>query len=580
MAISAPPWSPPRMIARRAVLLLWGFVLTLFACQDRRAPRADDAGASVATPISAAPEKAAPPLTLTIAYGSEKKTWLDEQIKAFLATNPRTASGRKIGVDAKAMGSGEALQAITSGQLKAHVFSPASALYITLLNDAWLSQAGNTKPLARAGDPLVLSPVVIAMWKPMAEALGWPKKQLSWSDLLKVSANPKGWGALGFSEWGKFKLGHCHPEFSNSGYLAVLAEAYAGAKKTRELTSADLDAKATRDLMSSVENTIVHYGKSTGFFADKMIERGPSYVSAAVLYENLVIEAYGKSPPLPIVAVYPVEGTFWSDHPFSILDAAWVGADEKAAAEQLLAFLKARPAQERALALGFRPADPQIPVGAPVDAAHGVDAKQPQTVLPVPDGKVLAKLLGLWKDTKKGADVLFVFDKSGSMRGAPLDEARRGAVSFLDSLGDRDDMTLMFFDSTVYPPFGPLPLKTGRQQLRQRLDGVTAYGGTSLYDAIATAYDIASKRAATDPTRTHALVVMTDGADEGSKMKLDELKARFPKEETQVRVFTIAYGAQAETSVLAAIAEAAKGSSAKGSVESIRDVYLEMASFF
>jgi Ca-activated chloride channel family protein len=114
--------------------------------------------------------------------------------------------------------------------VKAHVFSPASAAYLPMLNTAWLSTAGRTKGLVSKSEPLVLSPVVIAMWKPMAEALGWPKKQLSWSDLLKVNASPKGWGSVGFAEWGRFKLGHCHPEFSNSGYLAVLAEAYAGAK--------------------------------------------------------------------------------------------------------------------------------------------------------------------------------------------------------------------------------------------------------------------------------------------------------------------------------------------------------------
>ncbi len=572
------------MTRRALFLVLSTFVLLVCGCPDRPSPPAEavDAGASASASLAPGKDggKDSKTLTLTLAYGSEKKTWLEEQIKLFLASAPKTASGRSIAVEAKAMGSGEALQAITSGQMKAHVFSPASALYLTLLNDAWLSKAGNTKPLSVGGEPLVLSPVVIAMWKPMAEALGWPKKQLSWSDLLKVSANPKGWGAMGFPEWGKFKLGHCHPEFSNSGYLSVLAEAYAGAKKTRGLTIADLDAKPTRALVSSVENTIVHYGKSTGFFSDKMIERGPSYVSAAVLYENLVIEAYGRSPPLPIVAVYPVEGTFWSDHPFAVLDAPWVGADEKDAAAKLLAFLKARPAQERALALGFRPADPQIAVGSPIDEAHGVDPKQPQTVLPVPDGRVLAKLLEVWKETKKGADVMMVFDKSGSMRGAPLDEARKGASSFLQSLGDRDDVTVMFFDNVVYPPLGPLPLKTGRAELQQRLDAVTAGGGTSLYDAIAQAYDMAKKRAASDPNRTHAIVLMTDGADEGSKLKLDELKARFPRDDAPVRVFTIAYGAQAETSILASIAEAAKGSSAKGSVESIRDVYLEMASFF
>ena len=126
-----------------------------------------------------------------------------------------------------------------------------------------------------------------------------------------------------------------------------------------------------------------------------MLARGPGYLSAAVLYENLVVESYARPPAagMPVVAIYPREGTFWCDHPYSILDAEWVGAPERQAAETLLAFLRARPAQERALALGFRPADPAIPVAAPVDAAHGADPKQPQTLLDVPDAATLAKLL-------------------------------------------------------------------------------------------------------------------------------------------------------------------------------------------
>jgi Ca-activated chloride channel family protein len=521
-------------------------------------------------------------VTITIVYGSEKKTWMEEQIKAFAATSPKTASGKAITVDAKAMGSGEAMTAIDTGATKATVFSPASSAYLSLLNDKWLSPDGHQKPLAPKGDPLVLSPVVLAMWKPMAEALGWPKKNLSWADLLKVAQNPKGWGSAGFPEWGRFKYGHCHPEFSNSGLLAVIAEAYAGAKKTRGLTNADLDAKGTQELLSKIEETIVHYGKSTGFFADKMIERGPSYLSAAVLYENLVIESYAKNPSPPIVAVYPLEGTFWSDHPYAEIDADWVTADQRAAADAFLAFLKAKPAQTRALALGFRPADDSIPIGSPIDADHGVDPKQPQTILPVPDVKVLNHLLEVWRATKKGADVILAFDKSGSMRGRPLAEAKAGARTFLGTLGEKDEGTLLFFDATVYPPIGPLVLGTGRDQLLQRLEGITADGGTSLYEAVAQAYDTELKRSAATPNRIHAVVVMTDGKDESSKLSLDELKSRFPheKDEAPVKVFTIAYGDQAEGSVLGDIAEAAKGYSAKGSVETIRDVYLDMASFF
>lgn len=569
---------------QRAVAVALLAVAPVFAggCEDKdkkgAGADASGTGASGASGTASAPKGAG--VTLLIAYGSEKKTWLEEQTKAFEATSPKTPSGKPIKVQLKAMGSGEAMQAILDGSVKPHVFSPASGLYVTLLNDFWMQKPGNTKPLAKAGEPLVLSPIVIAMWKPMAEALGWPTKQISWADLMKVATDPKGWGTRGAPEWGRFKFAHTHPEFSNSGYQAILAEAYAGAKKQRELTLADLDAKPTQQFIADVEDTIVHYGKSTGFFSDKMLARGPSYLSAAVLYENLVVEADGKNPPMPLVAIYPTEGTFWSDHPYSVLDAPWVSGDEKAAADQLAAFLRDKPAQERALALGFRPADPKIPVGAPIDAAHGVDPKQPQTLLPVPDAKVLEKLLKVWNDNKKGADVLFVFDKSGSMRGKPLEEAKAGAKSFVNALADRDEVTLMFFDNQVYPAVGPNRLQTQRQTALSRIDMTIADGGTALYDAIAAAYDIAAARAKTNPHQIHAVVVMTDGKDENSKMPLAALKAKFPKEDAPVKVFTIAYGAGAETSILSDIAESARGTSAKGNVDTIKDVYLEMASFF
>jgi Ca-activated chloride channel family protein len=550
-------------------------VALAIGCDEKKGAK-PDAG------VSAVSGKAAEgTVTVTIAYSSEKKSWFEDEVKKFEATSPKTPSGKSITVALKAMGSGEPIAGIKDGTLKPTVFSPASTAYLKMLNDEWLQTPGRTKPVVPAAvDPLVLSPVVIAMWKPMAEALGWPNKPISWRDLLKVSSDPKGWASKGFPEWGRFKYGHCSPEVSNSGFLAVLAEAYAGAKKTRDLTPADLDAKTTQDFLREVEGTIVYYGKSTGFFGDKMLERGPKFLSAAVLYENLVIESYSKTAPMPLVAVYPSEGTFWADHPYAILDAPWVDADARAAAQAFHDFLRAKPAQQDALAMGFRPSDSSIPIGTPIDLAHGVDPKQPQTILPVPEPATLSKLVPVWQQTKKGADVIFVFDKSFSMEGKPLSEAKAGAKSFLDHLGDRDQVTLVFFDSTVYPAVGPMPLSTGRSQLEARIDAVVAGGGTALYDAIAQAYDMAQARATKDPNQIHAVVVMTDGKDEHSKLGLAPLEARFPKEEATVKIFTIAYGAQAEAKVLDEIAEAARGSSAKGSVDTIKDIYLDMASFF
>lgn len=551
-------------------------LVVLAACGSKSDDPAQSKPQGSAKPQAGPPK---PTVEVSILYGSEKKTWLAEQIDAFNASGAKTKGGAPIHVTGKAVGSGEAVTAILGGSEKPVVFSPASGAYITLLDQTW--QNSHPKRLTRPGEPLVLSPIVIAMWKPMAEVLGWPEKAIGWADILKVSADPKGWGAFGRPEWGEMKLGHTHPAYSNSGLLTMLAIAYAGAKTTRGLTAADLPK--IEPFVAGVEDAIVHYGKSTGFFADKMVERGPSYLSAAVLYENLVIESYAKSPQLPLVAVYPVEGTFWSDHPYSVLDAEWVTADQRDGADVFLAFVKAKPAQERALALGFRPVDPSIKIGAPIDAAHGVDAMQPQTLLEVPDGPTLQAVLELFAKTKKAADIVVVFDKSGSMQGRPLEEAKRGAKAFLATLDARDQVTLLFFDGKVYPPYGPVELGAKKAELESRIDGVSAGGDTALYSATDKAYDLLASRTRTSAHRIRAAVVMTDGADTSSTVKLPALLAQLEgsgEAERPATVFTIAYGDASSQSVMKDIAAAGAGSFSEGNVDSIIQVYRDLASFF
>ncbi len=569
-------------LARLACVLAAALAASVSASACKRPGAPPRQPAAAAPPASQAPANA---VRIVLAYGSEKKTWLEEQLAAFAASAPQV-DGRPIVVEPRAMGSGEALQAILRGELTPHVLSPASGAYLTLLNDGWRAKSGRAAALAPPGEPLLLSPIVIALWKPMAEALGWPGKRIGWSDLLRVARQPAGWGALGHPEWGAFKLGHTHPELSNSGLLAVLAAAYAGAGKTRGLTAADLRRPPVRTFLGAVERSIVHYGTSTGFFADRMRARGPEYLSAAVVYENLVIESYGAAPPapMPIVSIYPREGTFWCDHPYSILDAPWVTRPERKAAEALLAFLRARPAQERALALGFRPGDPAVALAAPIDGAHGADPKQPQTLLEIPEAATLTALLQAWRAAKRPAEVVLVFDKSGSMAGAPLKEAKRGARAFLDRLGATDEVTLLFFDFLVRAPLGPISLAEGKRELLDRIDGVQAGGGTALYEAVSEAHRLARARAAAAPDRIQAVVVMTDGRNEiAGGVTLPELVDQVRAEaggDRVVRVFAIAYGAGADQTVLQQIAEAAQGTSAKGDLRDIVKVYDEMAAFF
>lgn len=527
----------------------------------------------------------APPnaLSLLFTYGSEKEEWVKAVTAEFNRQGVRTASGKPIFVNAVPKGSGELMDGLLSGADQAHLASPASAAFIKLGNAQ--SRAKTGQDVIGQTDNLVLSPVVIAMWEPMAEALGWGKKPVGWSDLLAVARDEKGWGTLGFAQWGRFKFGHTHPQFSNSGLISLFAEVYAATGKTAGLTAADLARPETGRYLGEIEKSIVHYGSSTGFFGKKMFGNGPEYLSAAVLYENMVVES--RSPryrlPFPIVAIYPKEGTFWSDHPAGIVERPWVTAEHREAAKKYIAFLLERPQQERALEFGFRPSAVDVPLGGPIDLAHGVNPKEPQTTLEVPSAETMDATLRLWQEHKKRSSITLVFDVSGSMKEQrKIEFARSGALELLKSLSDADDFALMPFNQAILALDDPAPLRATRRMAETKVKSLFADGGTALYDAILTAYRRQMARAAANAGKISAIVVLTDGADTNSSLVLGELlrQIHFDAEQHNIRVFTIGYGVDAQKDVLQKIADATQAKFYTGTPENIREVFKDISTFF
>jgi len=514
-------------------------------------------------------------------YGSEKEKWIADVTTVFNRSNTKTQSGKTIFVRALPMGSGETVDNILSGQLKAHLASPASAAFIKLGNAE--SRAKTGKDLIGNTDNLVLSPVVIAMWKPMAEALGWGKHPLGWSDILALSRNEKGWEAYGYPQWGKFKFGHTHPEFSNSGLISLFAEAYAASKKTASLNLSDLEKPQTQQFIFGVEQSVVHYGSSTGFFGRKMFSNGPEYLSAAVLYESMVVESYSQNNlAFPVVAIYPKEGTFWSDHPIGIVDRDWVTPEHREAAKIYIQYLLARPQQEKAMQYGFRPASLDIALAAPLDTAHGIDPQEPKTTLEVPSVDVINALLQLWKTEKKHSNIALVLDTSGSMaEEGKMQNAKVGARQLVQLLDNGDTFSFLPFSTELRWSRQDTLVKDGREQLLQQIDSLFPGGETALYDAIDSAYQHLA--AASNPdAKIQAVVVLTDGEDTSSKMKLSELMERikYNGETRAIHVFTIAYGREAKKDVLRQIAEATQAKFYEGTPQNIVEVFRDISTFF
>ena len=104
-------------------------------------------------------------------------------------------------------------------------------------------------------------------------------------------------------------------------------------------------------------------------------------------------------------------------------------------------------------------------------------------------------------------------------------------------------------------------------------------------DERATAAAVEAVRGLRDRTRINAVVVLTDGEDTDSSLGADEVVRALRAQgeaEGRVRVFTIAYSADAEgaEASLKRIAEASSGQAYTGNTEDIRAVYRSISSFF
>ena len=77
-------------------------------------------------------------------------------------------------------------------------------------------------------------------------------------------------------------------------------------------------------------------------------------------------------------------------------------------------------------------------------------------------------------------------------------------------------------------------------------------------------------------------MVLTDGEDTESKMKLNELmdRIRYNGETRAIHVFTIAYGHDARKDILKQIAEATQAKFYEGTPQNIVEVFRDIFTFF
>ena len=517
-------------------------------------------------------------IKISIAYSPEKEGWLKDRIAAFNASGAKV-NGQPIFVEGLNKSSGAARTELKTGQLKVTVWSPSASTWLEVLKN----ESGNPN-VAVSNKPLVLTPVVISMWKPMAEAMGYPNKPIGWSDMLDLINDPQGWGKFGHPEWGRFSWGHTDPEISTSALSTLLAEFYAAAGKQKDLTVADIQNPKSQQFIRDLGKAIKHYGYNTLVFSDNMQKFGMSYISAFPMEEITLIDFNkNKNPPVPLVAIYPKEGTFYHDDPFIVMSSAT--SDEQAAADQFFNFLLTADSQKLAMTYGFRPANIDVPLADPISPAFGVQPQGVQNILPIPPADVIVAAKNTWAQNRKRADIALVVDVSGSMEdNGKLDQAKAGIGTFLARILPEDRVGLVSFSSKASVEVEPSPLGQNRIALDDAIQRLRPQGKTAIYDALMTAKDALDKLPPPEngEERIKAIVLLTDGEENASETSFEQLKQAF--DESGISIFPVAYGTTSDqdeaAKTLQGIVDFSRTILVKGSTGDVGQIFDNLSRYF
>ena len=470
------------------------------------------------------------------------------------------------------------------------VWIPQSTVWVELLREQL------DDPTIVGADPSILarSPTVMAMPRPMAEAVGWPEQGLSWHQMVELADSDQGWAAFDRSEWGAFQLWLTDPRYTALGLQALLAlDAAQGGQGAGEGEEA-----ATPLSLFRVQRLLTSIDASTELQLQRYASADdPAQVVSAFPLEEWQLwqfnhgmldatsEASDTGTPsgsrVPLAAVYPSgndQVAMESDYPYVLLDAPWVEPEVLQYAEEFNDYLLSGGAREIFAEAGFRGPDNEVTDLLAADMeAQTVSAVDPPGTGELPDVGALASLRSSWVNVPRLSSTLFAVDTSGSMVAqvpgtgqTRLQATVDAAQEVLQIMPPAADVGLWEFSTDLeggenngdyreLVPVGPLNEAvddtTRKQQLSTALDGLAFENDTALNDTLLAAYE--TMQANYTPGRQHTILLLTDGRNDDDdsithEQLIGELR-RLRNPEQPIEVVSIAYGEEPDLDLLGEI---------------------------
>jgi Ca-activated chloride channel family protein len=143
-------------------------------------------------------------------------------------------------------------------------------------------------------------------------------------------------------------------------------------------------------------------------------------------------------------------------------------------------------------------------------------------------------------------DVVFVLDKSGSMKGEKIEQAKGALAYCIESLNRSDRFNIVLFSTNVNTYSDDLVRATRREKDRARefVDEITARGGTDINNALLAALEPPAS------ARPRMVIFLTDGLPTVGETNVQAILSSLRKRGDDVRIFPFGVGYDVNTDLL------------------------------
>lgn len=456
----------------------------------------------------------------------------------------------------------------------------------------WVDQARRTATGAArveaAGPSLAITPVVLALPRPVALTLARSRVTPSWQMLVPESlpSTPAGAGQLPGSGAGTaghgplLRLRLLDPVADAAGLAALLAMRTVVGHGQAGLVRFVTVARVAQFLTVSTDGSLF----------DAMFARQGPVPAAGITTEQAVWQHNRAQPAAPVVAAYPAEGSPVLDFPYVATTA------DQAKRRAITAFgrqLTGPSGQQLIRARGLR--SPGGGATAGLRTGSGVRQRPPK-IISLPTAPVANAVRDMWGRILLGARMLITLDVSPSM-GAVVPGTgltRLGAMSLLTKEGlglfnTSDVIGLWTFDTGLADPANyrvAVPMRPLDQQVQVGASGTGMAGAavvtqlqlllgalaaqkpevdtiTALYETVRAA--VAEVSSGYTPDRFNGVILLTDGTNYDPRpnaLTLSGLVSILRHEfnpQRPVNVLIIGYGHSVDFGAMRAIANATDG---------------------